>query len=793
MPQKERIPLDWYQDETVDIKAEVRKYLVYWPWFVLGLLIALGSAYFYLRYTGRIYETQAKIKILDESDGLELPTSAFIFKRSNINLENEREILSSYIILEQVVRDLQLNTSFYEEGNIQTSQRADLPFAFEQLVTPDSITTDQAYKIEVAASGFEIENLKTENVRHVEGHSTYNQDLDLPFQIRIADSLQETKSLGRTYLVFFTSVKKAVLGLKQQLVIEAIGEQSDLLKLSLKGASKDRSEAILNKLMDVFNQDGIKDRQLVSKRTLEFIDDRFVYLAQELDSIEVDRQEFKQRNNLVEFEVDAQVDVESRSTSDAALFQVENQLALAQLLTEALKPQDTVQLLPANIGLDNASINTAVTDYNTAVLNYDKIAASGGANNPAVRVLADQITRLRGNITRSLQTYVNQLQLSKTQLEQRNQRFVGQVAALPKKEKLLRAIERQQKIKESLYLLLLQKREEAAINLAITEPSIKVVEYALSGLEPISPKPKIIYIAALLLGLLLPFGILYLRFLLDTKVHVRDDLTTVNPQTPIVAEIPDMQKDDHKLFVNPNDRSVLAEAFRILIANLNYSLPKDRQNGHVVYCTSSIKGEGKTFVSLNLSLGLSSLNKKVLLIGADLRNPQIHTLIQTDKDQKGLSNYLHDPAVDWTELCFQAFDKHPNHHILLSGSIPPNPPSLLTNGRFEALLEAAREQYDYVIVDTAPTVLVTDTILISKWADAILYLVRANVTETDLLQFSKELVEQKKLNNLLYVLNAVGAGKSRGYGYGYGYGYNYGYGYGYGTGPHKKPWYKRLF
>ena len=351
------------------------------------------------------------------------------------------------------------------------------------------------------------------------------------------------------------------------------------------------------------------------------------------------------------------------------------------------------------------------------------------------------------------------------------------MSQIPEQERLFKAIDRQQKIKESLYLLLLQKREEAAINLAITEPSIKVVENALSGVKPISPKSTIVYAGALLAGLLIPFGVLYLIFMLDTKLHSKEDIVDLTSKIPVIGEIPDLKKKKDLIFNDPNDRSPLAESFRILSSNVDYILPvKDGEKGKVIYCTSTIKGEGKTYVSLNLSLALSSINKKVLLIGADLRNPQIHTHISEDKQKPGLSNYLHDVDYNWKDALISGFEKHPNHRIILSGSIPPNPAHLLTNGRFKKLIEEAREEFDYVVVDTAPTILVTDTMLISQLADATIYIARANYTEKNLLKFSKELSESGKLKNMAYVINSVGANKSQGYGY------NYGYGYGYGSG-----------
>ena len=765
------------EEDKIDVKQIIRQYLSHWPWFVIAVVVALLSAYIYLRYAPRIFETHSKIKVLDESEGLELPTSAFVFKRTNINLENEIEIISSYLIMERVVRELNLNTVFYEEGTIQTKQIEALPLDFNQIILPDSLSQTLAYKVLVTDKGFQVTNLDTDKVINFNEHTTYTTDHKLPFNLSLKDQMPFSDIVDTAYNIVFTTVKEATLSLKSRIVVEAIGDQSDILKLSIKGESKELSENILNTLTTVFDDDGIKDRQLVSERTIDFIDARFEFLAGELDSIEIDRQGFKEDNNIVDIQTDAQIGIEQRTKSEEEVFALENQLELSNLLINSLQSDAESDLLPANIGIENVSINTLISEYNTAVINRDKLVSSGGENNPMVQLAVSEVQNLKSNIDRSLKTYSTQVKASLNQLKTKNRRLAGRVSQIPEQERLFKAIDRQQKIKESLYLLLLQKREEAAINLAITEPSIKVVENALSGVKPISPKSTIVYAGALLAGLLIPFGVLYLIFMLDTKLHSKEDIVDLTSKIPVIGEIPDLKKKKDLIFKDPNDRSPLAESFRILSSNVDYILPvKDGEKGKVIYCTSTIKGEGKTYVSLNLSLALSSINKKVLLIGADLRNPQIHTHISEDKQKPGLSNYLHDVDYNWKDALISGFEKHPNHRIILSGSIPPNPAHLLTNGRFKKLIEEAREEFDYVVVDTAPTILVTDTMLISQLADATIYIARANYTEKNLLKFSKELSESGKLKNMAYVINSVGANKSQGYGY------NYGYGYGYGSG-----------
>lgn len=763
------------EEDKIDVKQVIRQYLSHWPWFVIAVVVALLSAYVYLRYAPRIFETHSKIKVLDESEGLELPTSAFVFKRTNINLENEIEIISSFLIMERVVRELNLNTVFYEEGTIQTKQIEALPLDFNQIILPDSISQTLAYKVLVTEKGFQVTNIDTDKVINFNEHTTYTTNHKLPFNIKLNDQVPLSDIVDTAYNIVFKTVKGATLSLKSRIVIEAVGDRSDILKLSIKGESKELSENILNTLTTVFDNDGIKDRQLVSERTIDFIDARFEFLAGELDSIEIDRQGFKEDNNIVDIRTDAELGLQQRTKSEEEVFALENQLELSNLLINSLTSDNESDLLPANIGIENVSINALISEYNTAVINRDKLVSSGGENNPMVQLAVSEVQNLKSNIDRSLKTYSTQVKASLNQLKSKNRRLAGRVSQIPEQERLFKAIDRQQKIKESLYLLLLQKREEAAINLAITEPSIKVVENALSGVKPISPKSTIVYAGALLAGLLIPFGVLYLMFMLDTKLHSKEDIVDLTSKIPVIGEIPDLKKKKDLIFKDPNDRSPLAESFRILSSNVDYILPvKDGEKGKVIYCTSTIKGEGKTYVSLNLSLALSSINKKVLLIGADLRNPQIHTHISEDKQKTGLSNYLHDVDYNWKDALISGFEKHPNHRIILSGSIPPNPAHLLTNGRFKKLIEEAREEFDYVVVDTAPTILVTDTMLISQLADATIYIARANYTEKNLLKFSKELSESGKLKNMAYVINSVGANKSQGYGYNYGYGYGYG-------------------
>ncbi|WP_082316557.1 tyrosine-protein kinase domain-containing protein [Mangrovimonas sp. ST2L15] len=761
------------------IKQQFFKYGKYWYWFVITVVLFLILGVLYLRYQPKVYSSTAKIKILNKGKGLELPTAAFVFSRSNINLANEIEVLKSYRIMERVVRELDLTMEYYDVGSIRTTEISGFPFELLKTIDNDSINWG-SYTIDVKENGFDIYKGDSESPIVIPGYNTYKVKHKLPFEIKVNNNLNIKSYVGKSYLLRLIPIKDATKKLKGQINISVIGNNSDLLQINYSGESVHKLEMVINTLIQIFNRDGINDRQEVSRRTINFIDERFNYLARELDSIEGEIKDFKQENNLISLEANAALEVGQMTESEQMVYDVENQIMLSELLDETLNENDSISdLLPANIGLASGDVNALVSQYNQLIFERNEFGVSAMENNPTVKLLNSKIEDVKVNINASLKAYKNQLEASRRSFESRNKKFTSQVSTLPGKEKVFRAIQRQQSIKESLYLFLLQKREEAAINLAITEPSVKVVEYALSNSIPISPSSKNVYLTAIIAGLALPFGIIYLLFLLNTKVKSKRDVELVIPEVPIISELP-IVKDHHLVFVDPNDTSTQAEAFRILGSNVNYLISssnskKTSNAGKVVYCTSTIKGEGKTYVALNLSLALSSLNKKVLLIGADLRNPQIHTYLNKDinKNNFGLSNYLHDASVDWKSILINGFNKHAKHDILISGNIPPNPAQLLTNGRFEELLNEARELYDYVIVDTAPTILVTDTTMISQFADATIYLIRANYTEKNLLEFSKGLHESGRLKNMGYVLNGVSSGKS--------YGYNYGYSYGYGS------------
>ncbi|WP_299160586.1 tyrosine-protein kinase family protein [uncultured Eudoraea sp.] len=758
------------EEESFALKEIILKYLRHWPWFLGVTLVSMALAYVYTIYVPNTYETVAKIKMVDESMELNVASNgmAMLGRNSNINLDNEIEVLRSYRLLSQVGSDLNLNINTYRVETIKTIQIWDPPFVITAVREEALLGIPRAYTISLSPSKITISD-EEDGIFNVSPDATDIPPEGLPFNIALNENTDADYE-GTEFKVVIRPMKDAIMGLAEALEIDVTNRESDIVSLTLKGQSPERSEAILNAIIAKFNEDGILDRQLVSRRTMEVIDKRFVNLASELDSIEVGKQDFKQSNRLSYIEADAGITLQRKSEAEDQVTVLENQISLSKLLKETVINQAEYSLLPADIGLENSSLNSLVANYNELALERDKLLPNVGVNHPTLRSISGQLERGKVNIIKSVNVYQAQLRTSLSQLRRESSRAGAVFSELPEQEKMLRGIERQQSIKEQLFLLLLQKREEAAINMATTTPSIKVVDYGLTNSKPVFPKKIIIYPLSLALGMFLPFLVLFIKFSLDTKIHDRTDLEKLCPDIPVLAEIPFLK--GAKSIKGLHDRSILAESFRMLSTSINHHLPeKEKDIGQVLYVTSAIKGEGKTLVAFNLALAYASLKKRVLLVGADLRNPQLHTYLDILKKAKGLSEYLSNPSMNWQDVINEGFSDELNIKVCYSRQMPPNAPELLSGKGFEKFINAAKEEFDYIIVDTAPTLLVTDTMLISKAADLTLFVTRAGFTDKKLLEYSKNLNKSKKLQNMAYALNDVGFGKARHYNYGYGYGY----------------------
>jgi capsular exopolysaccharide synthesis family protein len=764
-------------EEKINFKNQIAQYLNYWKLFVVCIAISFSMFFLYVRYKNPVFQTESKIKILDEDKSLKLPSNlmSLMSKKSEINLENEVEVLKSKKLFEPIIYDLNLTTKYYYKGRFRSTELWNTPLKITLIENKDSIFETEKFIVKITKEGYSI----TTNERNI---SIKGKHAKIKIKDHIVliepNPLFNKKNNKKEFQIEILSFSSALENLLNSVKVDPVGKESDVLSIMIQDVNIEKSKAIVDKIVEKFNEDGIYDRQLVSKRTVEFIDDRFKFLTSELDSIENVKKEYKKSNDLTFIEADATADLQEKRVSSGSVFGVETQIALSNLLKDALNNNSSHILLPANIGLDNIIINNLVNEYNSLVLQRDKLLKTAGSKNPNVALIESEILNLKNNINQSIATYTKQLNISLSQQKNNYQKTNDLVYKIPTNEKVLRGIERQQQIKENLYLLLLQKREESAIAYAVTSPSIKIIDYANSSIYPISPKKNILYFAAFLIGFFFPFSILYIYFLFDSKIKNKNEIEFTSSNVPIIAEIPYFE--GFKIFNDKNDRSVHAETFRIFSSNVNFSLPikEDNKLGDLILTTSSIMGEGKTYITANLALALASYNKKVLLIGADMRKPKLAEALKMEFSGKGLSSYLREKETNWKDLLI----KNSEIDVLFSGYIPPNSSNLLSNGRFELLIEEAKKEYDYILVDSAPTIYVNDTFLISKLADLTIYVTRFDYTERELIKYSNDLNTKNKLTNMAYIVNGIKNTTN----FNYKYNYNYGYGYGYGENMERK-------
>ena len=773
------------EESNFDLKAEIYKYLIHWKWLVLGCLIGLTVAYLYNRYTIPEYWTEATMMILPDEEknvASALPSGGQSILAINDNsLENQIVSLKSRSLVETVIDELDLNIYYFIEGNVISIEAyKDSPVVIEFL-SDESLVHEKELSLSVIPRNEESYNLVIETLNFSEtynfGESVQVNDFEFFISRRPGEKLNSNPI--KIVLRPLTSVAKEFVS---RMEIKPMGKANDILSLALSGEVPAKSEDFLNSLMLHFNVEGVNDKRQVAENTADFIQERLSLISQELDSVEGGIAEFKRENRIMSVESSASQFLAKSTAAEQQIFDLETQILVIEGIKETLSSAQPYQLLPEITGTEGG-LSSGVGKYNELVLQRNALLKSGTANNPVIEALTEQLDNLRSNILSSIQQNSRSIKIRLSELNQLDQQAEGKFSSFPGLEKGIRSIERQQQIKEQLYLFLLQRREESAISSAATSPVAKVIDPAWTYAEPVDPKPELILAGGGAIGFLIPLLIIFGINFLDTKVHHKGDLHPLTKDVPFLGEIPKVTTEENEV-IQVNDRSPLAESFRILRTNLAYLVQsRNKEKAEVIFVTSTIKGEGKTFISFNLARTLASTGKSVLTIGADVRNPKLHKYSEDTLETKGLSDYLYNHDIQAREIIHPTNQGNIPVDLIFSGAIPPNPAELLMNDRMDELIESQKKNYDYIIVDTAPTMIVTDTLLISQLADTTIYVTRAGFTEKKLLDFPKDLKQQGKLKGLAVVLNDVDYSK---FSYGAKYGYAYGYGYGYGADEEEK-------
>ncbi len=763
-----------------DLRAFVDRYKPYWPWFLGTAFIFLALAVTYILYAPKHYTSTATIIVKDEeTKGNNKVPGGFdvnLFSGLSTNsMGNELGLLTSKRLMLNAVKALNLNIQYIDDdGFIAKELYTNSPIKIQVLRLDEAklqqAITDEnnSYRVQKRANGLQLVN---ENTGHV-----MPTQLDTPISLDFVDFAITEKGNEdmppndwTEVLVRFVTPISVAAAHGRALEVALVDEQATLIQLQLEDRVPQKAEDILNQLVFEYNKEAIADKNLIAKNTAEFIDERLRIINSELDSVESGKESFKAVNRLTNIGAESSMMIQNVSEYNQRRQQVETQLEVTQSMLNYMD-SGTDNLLPTNLGLES-SATEFVNDYNALILERDRLLASSTERNPLVMRLNEQIDQLRNNVRSSLIAQRQNLTINQNSLQKRAGLIGSQISKVPGQERAVRGIERQQNIKESLYLYLLQKREENTLELSVTGPKAKIVDTAYSSGGSISPSPKVVLGLGLIMGLLLPFAVIRGRELLNDKIQSREDLEKRHKDIPIVGELPIIGKKEAEL-IKDNDRSVLAEAFRILSANLQYLKvePETPDRGLSIFVTSSIKGEGKTFVATNLAITLALTGKKVVLVGGDLRNPQLQRYQKNLSKVLGVSDYLVNDKQELEHL-FQGTPLNEHLTILPSGSIPPNPAELLQKKRLGTLFADLEQQFDYVVVDTAPALLIADTFLINKHAALTLYITRADFTKKRLMDFVLEAKQTGKLKNMSLVLNAVPL-VNLGYGSKYGYTYD---------------------
>jgi capsular exopolysaccharide synthesis family protein len=780
------IPTVPNKKETIITIVEL--YLSKWKLILLSLIIAITLAFLNIRYSTFEYQASATIKLKQDENSKKLSEISAIqnygiFANDFTNVVDEVEIIKSRSLMTQVAADLNLNIQYYVSGKVKAQEVYDDPPININFFDSDSIVNefDQSIFIKVLSENtYELAKINNNKILEFDkGETTIHSfgdktTTDFGDFVLIPNPGAYGMSVGSYIEIKLTPLRVIVENYLQKIKVET-SPKSNIIKLTLKEEIKEKARLILDKLIEKYNEDVINDKEEVIKVTSNFITNRLDIVSNELEQVDFTAETLQKNNRLTDLASQSNIYLQSERENETKIIQTANQLQLIDYMSDHLSEHNSASdLLPADVGIADNSVSQITKNHNDLVLQRNRLIKNSSEKNPTIINLDNQINALKENLNQSLNNIKTANNITLNTLNREDARIGGQIYSTPGKERQFRDIKRQQDIKESLYLYLLQKREETAISLGMSSSNAKIVDSAYALENPVSPKKNIIYLAAIIFGLFVPVSLIYVRDLIDNKIHSKDDLIK-HLSAPYIGDIPKSR--DKARLVKKVDYSPKAEAFRIIRTNVDFMLQDVDKACKTIFVTSTTSQEGKSHTSINLATSISFSEKRVLLIETDIRVPRVNDYLNIES-KKGLTDFISDKSLSIDDVTTKLKDNR-FLDVIPSGTIPPNPAELLMNDRVKYLFEHVKEDYDYLVVDTAAVGLVTDTLLISKFADMFLYVVSANNIDKRQLHIAQTMYVEKRLPNMAILLNGTEHKK--------------GYGYGYGTAPkkQKKGWFKK--
>ena len=791
-------------DDFLRIQDLLYLCLAKWKWFVLSLAVCLGFAAVYLLRTPAVYTRTASVLIKEDSKGKSVSSdlesfSEFGLFQSSTNVNNELIAFQSPALMTEVVKRLRLDMNYFVPGKFHRQVAYGLTLPVDVTINDLPENESAGFTLEVQPDSTLLLSDFTRNGTELDGKDIKGRLLDsitTPLgKIIIHTTPNYVK--GETYTLYVgkSSLYNAVNSYASNLSVSLNNEKASVVDLSFRDNSTQRAEDVLSMLISVYNENWVKDKNQIAVSTSMFINERLGVIERELGNVDEDISSYKSEHLLPDVQAASSMYMAQSSATNAQILALNNQLYMTRYIRNYLaNDANRTQLLPANSGIESANIESQIAEYNKQLLQRNSLVANSSTENPLVVDMDQALASMRGAIIRSIDNQIVTLNAQIKSLQQTEQQTTSRIAANPTQAKYLLSVERQQKVKEALYLFLLQKREENELSQAFTAYNTRVVTPPHGSMIPTAPVKKNILLVAFALGLLIPVVIIFMRENMNTRIRGRKDLESVT--VPFIGEIPLFARKKKGLFakkpqevkaivVKEGSRDIINEAFRVLRTNLEFMTGKDKRS-NIIVVTSFNPGSGKSFLTMNIAVSLAIKGKKILVIDGDLRHGSVSSYI--DSPAKGLSDYL-GGRIDNLDEIIVPDSKQKLMDILPVGTIPPNPTELLFDDRLKQAIDTVREQYDYVLIDCPPIELVADTQIIEKLADRTIFVVRAGLLERSMLAELEKIYGEKKYKNMSLILNGTEGSGGR---YGYRYGYHYGYGYGYHYGSDEKRGGKRL-